>query len=108
VALLARSPEHSVCGASSFLDACLVHFPLFEFIVNRRQHSVVGVLACRVVKHLNIIEHVLPCGFTGNIRPPPDTFALQELEEALRDSVVMTIPTSTHAGSRGPRRMFTN
>jgi hypothetical protein len=44
------------------------------------------------------IEHVLPCCVTGNIRPPPDTFALQELEEALRDSVVMTIPKSTNAG----------
>ena len=87
-----------VRGAPSFLDSCLVHFPLFDFIVNLRQHSVVGGLACRVVKHLEIIEHVLPCCVTGNIRPPPDTFALQELEEALRDSVVMTIPRSTHAG----------
>lgn len=56
------------------------------------------MLACRVVKYLDVFENVLPCGVTGDIRLSPDTFALRKLEEVLRDSVVMTIPTSTHAG----------
>ena len=59
----------------SFLDTCLVHFPLFDFIVNRRQHAIVGVLACWVVKHLDVIEHVLPCCVACQVGPPPDPFS---------------------------------
>ena len=39
--------------------------PGFEF--NRRQHAVVRVLALRVLEHLNVVEHVLPCGFAGQV-----------------------------------------
>lgn len=50
-----------ILWAPSFLDACLVHFHLFCFIVNWREHAVVCVLGCWVVKHLNVIELVLSC-----------------------------------------------
>ena len=71
---------------------------MFRFIVNRRQHAVVRVFAGRVVEHLDIVEHVLPCSAACDVRPSPDPLSFQQMEEALRDSVVMTIPTSTHAG----------
>ena len=67
------------------------------FIVNWRQHAVVSVLAGRVIEHLDIIEHVLPCCIACDVRPPPDPFPLQELEEALGDGIIMTVTTSAHA-----------
>ncbi len=46
--------EVNITGSEhiSFLDAYLVHFPLFGFIVNRRKHAIIGVLAFRVVERL--------------------------------------------------------
>jgi len=40
------------------VDACIVHFLLFYLIVIRRRHSVVGVLARRLVKRLDVIEQI--------------------------------------------------
>ena len=53
----------SCLGAPSFLDTCLVQFLLPGFEVNGRQHAVIRVLALRVSEHLDVVEHVLPCGF---------------------------------------------
>jgi hypothetical protein len=53
-----------------------------------------GVLACRVVKHLDVIEHILPCCSTCQICPPPDPFPFQKLEEAFCRGIIMAIPTS--------------
>ena len=50
-------------------------FLLFDFIVNWRQYAVVRVLACRVGKHLDVIEHVLPCSVARQVGPSPDSFA---------------------------------
>ena len=61
-----------------------------------RQHAIVGVLAFRVVKHLDIFEHVPPCSVACEVSPPPDALPFQELEEALCDSIVMTITTTAH------------
>ena len=58
------------------------------FIVNWRQHAVVRMLAAWVVKHLDVIKHVLPCRVARKIRPSPDPLAFQELEEALCDSII--------------------
>ncbi len=55
------------------------------------------MFALWVIEHLNVIEHVLPrvnfclVGFTS------DTFALEQVEEALGDSVVVTVSTAAHA-----------
>ena len=81
----------------SFLDTCLVQFMLSCFIVNWRQHAVVRVFAVRVVEHLNVIKHVLPCRVACDVGPSPDPLAFQELEEALCDSIIMAVSTSTHA-----------
>ena len=55
------------------------------------------MFAVRVVKHLDIIEHVLPSCIACDVRPPPDPFPFQELEEALGNGIIMTVSTSTHA-----------
>ena len=34
------------------------------------------------------------------VRPPPDALPFQQLEEALGHSIIMAIPTSTHAGNQ--------
>lgn len=59
---------------------------------------VVRVLTCRVVKHLYVVEHVLPFGVAREICLPPYPFPFQELREALSDSIVMAITTPAHAG----------
>jgi hypothetical protein len=98
-------------GAPSFLDTCVVQFLLPDFEVNGRQHAVVRVLALRVVEHLDVVEHVLPCSFAGHVGAAPDAFALEELEEAFGDGPrhglsdqwrshgsIVTVPPSAHAG----------
>ena len=51
-------------------------------------------VGCRVAEHLDVIEHILPCSVARQVYPSP----FQELEEALSNTIVMTIPTSTHTG----------
>lgn len=58
------------------------------------------MLALRVVEHLDVLEDVLPCGFSGRISATADAFALEELEEAFRDRVVMAVPSAAHAGAQ--------
>jgi len=54
------------------------------------------VLSLAIVEHLDVVEHALsgigPC-FIG---PAPYPFALEQVEEALRDRVVMTVPAPAH------------
>ena len=52
------------------------------------------MLACRVVKHLDVIEHVLLSRRTCQICPTPDLFPFQTLEEAFFYGIIMAIPTS--------------
>jgi hypothetical protein len=47
------------------------------------------VLALRVVEHLDVVEHVLPCCSAGQIDASPDAFSLEELKEAFSDRVVV-------------------
>ena len=54
------------------------------------------VFAVRVIKHLNVVEHVLPCGIARYVCSPPDPLPFQELEETLCDGVVMAVFTSAH------------
>jgi hypothetical protein len=49
------------------------------------------VLAFWVLEHLDVLEHVLPCGIAGQVCAAADAFALEELEEALRDSIVVAV-----------------
>jgi hypothetical protein len=54
------------------------------------------MFALRVVEHLNVIEHILPRVVSGFVGFAPDTFTLQEVEEALSNSVVVAIASATH------------
>ena len=76
----------------SFLDTCLVHFLLSDIEINGRQHAVVRVFALRGIEQLDVLEHVLPSGLAGRVRPSSDALPLQELEEALGDGVVVAVP----------------
>lgn len=56
------------------------------------------MLALRVVEHLDVLEHVLPCSFPGHVGAAADAFALEELEEAFRDGIVVSVAAAAHAG----------
>jgi hypothetical protein len=54
------------------------------------------VLALRVVEHLDVLEHVLPCGFAGKVGSAADALALEKLEEAFRNRVIMAVSPAAH------------
>ena len=56
------------------------------------------MLALGVVEHLDVFEDVLPWSVACRVCASPYPFPLQELKEALGDSVIVTIPTPAHAG----------
>lgn len=56
----------------SFLDACLVHSLVFDFMVNGRRHTVVRVLAVWVIEYLDVVKHVLPFGITRDVSASPE------------------------------------
>ena len=76
---------------------------LFEY--DGRQHRVVSVFAFWIIEHFDIVEHFLACFKSGLISFAPDAFALQQIEDALRDGyrrsvaspLVMSVPTPAHA-----------
>ena len=68
--------------------------PPFE--LDRRQHAVPRMLALRVIEHLDVIEHILPGFLAGSIGPPSDPFTLEQVEEALGDGIVVTVPSAAH------------
>ena len=55
------------------------------------------MFALRVIEHLDVAEHILPCFISGPVGFAPDTFALEQVEEALSDSVVMAVSPAAHA-----------
>ena len=54
--------------------------------------------ALGVVKHFNVIEHILPGFLAIRIGSTSDPLAFEELEETLRHRVIMTIAAPAHAG----------
>ena len=49
------------------------------------------MLACRVVEHLDVVEHILPGLDAGLVGSTPYPLAFEQIEEALRDSIVMAV-----------------
>jgi len=49
------------------------------------------VLAFLIAEHLNIVEHVLLGFISRLVAPPPYPFPLEQVEEALRNGVVMAV-----------------
>jgi hypothetical protein len=54
------------------------------------------VLSLWIVEHLGVVEHILSGIGPGFIGPAPYPFALEQVEEALRDRVVVTVAAPAH------------
>jgi hypothetical protein len=66
------------------------------FILDRRHVIAEAVPALRIVEHLNIVKDILPCLIAGAICLPPNSFPLEQLEEALGNGFVMAVPSPAH------------
>lgn len=49
------------------------------------------MLALRVVEHLDVVEHVSSRFLAPAMDPAPDPFALEQVEDALGDGIVMAV-----------------
>lgn len=58
-------------GAPSFLDTCVVQFPLSDLEGNGRQHAVLRVLTLWVVEYLDAFEEVSSGFVAGRISLAP-------------------------------------
>jgi len=68
---------------------------LLPFELDRRQHPVSDMLTLRIVKHLDVIEHVLPC-LVPYFMCDADAFTLQRVEESLDHRLVVAISPAAH------------
>ena len=68
------------------------------FKIDWREHVVVTMLAFWVVEKLDIIKHVVSGGFPVPVDFPAYPLALQQIEKALCDRIVIAITTAAHAG----------
>ena len=57
----------------------------------------IAVTAFSVVKTLDVVEHVSLGFISSQVTSAVNALALQQAEEALNNSVVVTVATSTHA-----------
>ena len=55
------------------------------------------MFALRIIEHLDVIKNILPRVVSGFVSSAPDAFALQEVEEAFCNSIVMTVSAPPHA-----------
>jgi len=51
-----------------------------------------------IVEYFDVIEHVLAGFLTGFVSFSSDPLSFEQMEEALRDRVVITVPTPAHTG----------
>ena len=51
-----------------------------------------------IVEYFDVIEHVLPRFLTGFVSFSSDALCFQQVEESLRDRVIITVATPAHAG----------
>lgn len=69
---------------------------MLPFELDRLHHPVPRVLAGRVMKHLDVVEHA-PASFNRlPIAPAPDAFALEQVKETLGYCVVRLVAVSAH------------
>jgi hypothetical protein len=55
------------------------------------------VFALRIIKHLDVVEHVLPCFASCSLCFAANAFSFQQIEKALRDGIVVTVAPTAHA-----------
>lgn len=56
------------------------------------------MFALRVIKHLDTVEHVLPCFVSCSVCYAANAFSFQQIEKALRDSIVVTVAPAASFG----------
>ena len=54
------------------------------------------MFAFRIVEHFDVVEHIASGIGACLVGPTPYPLPLEQIEEALRDGVVVTIPASAH------------
>lgn len=69
-----------------------------------RKPVIKSVTALRIVEHLDVVEDILPGVVPSCIGLALDTLALQKLEEAFSDRIVVTVSAPAHAGFQPMRR----
>ena len=67
---------------------------MLPFIFDGRQHPVSYVLTFRIIEHLDVIENILSRFDARFVNLAPDPFALEEVEKAFNDSVIMAIAST--------------
>ena len=77
-------------SAPNCSDAFCGHF-LLPFELDGWQHPVPHMLSRRIVEHFYIVEHILLGFGSGPVSPAPYPLSLQQVEEALRDGIVMAV-----------------
>jgi predicted dinucleotide-binding enzyme len=55
------------------------------------------MFALRIIEHLDVVENILPCVVSGFVNPEAATLALQEVEGAFCDRVVVTDSAAAQA-----------
>lgn len=65
----------------------------------RRQATVGTVPPLGVVEQLNVAEHIAPRIGVGAVDPLLDALALEQLEEAFHDRIVVKVSTPAHAAN---------
>ena len=69
-----------------------------------RKPVIKSVTAFLIVEHLDVVEDVLPGVIPDCIGLALDALTLQQLEEALNNSIVVTVSTPPHAWRQPMRR----
>lgn len=60
------------------------------------------MLAHRVVEHLDVIEHILPCLLARFVCASPDALKLEQVEEALDHGIIVAVSKAQIGYKRRP------
>ena len=69
---------------------------MLPLVVDGRHHAVSYMFAFWVIKHLDIIEYILPGFVPGFVKPAANPLSLEKIEETFGDSVVVAVAASAH------------
>ncbi len=74
----------------------MVHVALSVFEVDGRQHPVSGMFTFRIIEYFDVVEYVLSGLFPRFVCSAVYAFTFEQVEEAFRDGIVMTITPPAH------------
>ena len=69
---------------------------MLPLVVDWRHHTVSYMFAFWIIKHLYIIENILPGFVPRFVKPAANPFSLEQIEEAFGDSVVVAVTASAN------------